>query len=198
MKLFVLISGSGTGSNLKAILHAIKTGKLAAKVVLVVSDSEGAKGLQIARQYGVPTHVLLSGESLDTLSQNISVDLIVLTGWKKIIPDSFIDAFPNKILNIHPGLIPDIFDGVVLNPDGTKALWNKGKFAQKALQTFLDNHATYAGSTVHALTHEFDFGPVFGRCFEKVLLADTAESLYKRLKQKENALLVDVLKNLEV
>lgn len=113
-----------------------------------------------------------------------------------IIPDVFIDNFENKILNIHPGLIPDKMDEVVKNPDGTDALWNRGKYTEKAIRNFFDHHATYAGSTVHFLSHEFDFGPILGRCFEKIKPGDTVESLYSRLKIKENQLYVDVLKKL--
>src|SRR3989344_829299 len=71
-----------------------------------------------------------------------------------------------------------------INPDWTNALWNKGKMTEKAMQNFLDNHATYAGCTNHFLSHEFDFGPVLGRCFEKIKPGDTIERLYGRLKKK--------------
>ena len=94
------------------------------------------------------------------------------------------NAYQNKIINLHPGLIPDDSNGVVVNPDGTKGLWNKKMFTTKALQNYLDNHATYAGSTIHFLSDEVDFGPVLGRCFEKIQNNDTVDSLYTRLKIK--------------
>src|SRR5258708_36629328 len=94
----------------------------------------------------------------------------------------FLDAYTNRILNLHPGLIPDTIDGLVKNPDGSDGLWNKAKFTNKALQNFFDQEATYAGSSIHFLTHEFDFGPVLGRCFEKIKSDDTVDSLYGRLK----------------
>ena len=115
---------------------------------------------------------------------------------RQIILDEVIDTFPGRILNTHPGLIPDTLDGVVKNPDETEALWNKGKMTGKAMQNFLDKGATYAGCTNHFLSHEFDFGKVLGRCFEKIQENDTVDSLYTRLKVKENQLYVDVLKKL--
>lgn len=167
-KLAVLISDTGTGTNLQAIIQAIEAKKLKATISVVIND----------------THEKLGG---------YQIDYICLAGWKKIIPDSLMKKFPNKILNIHPGLIPDKLDGEVTNPDGTKALWNKGKFTEKAIRNFLDKKATYAGSTVHFLSGEFDFGPVLNRCFEKILPNDTVESLYRRLKKKENKIYVESL-----
>ncbi|KKR83567.1 MAG: hypothetical protein UU30_C0013G0005 [Candidatus Nomurabacteria bacterium GW2011_GWA2_40_97] len=87
-------------------------------------------------------------------------------------------------------------DYIVLNPDNTKALWNKGMYGNKAIQNFLDQKATYAGSSLHFLTNEFDFGPVLGKTFEKIEPDDTVESLYARLKKKENELYVEVLEKL--
>src|SRR3989338_2600482 len=84
----------------------------------------------------------------------------------------------------------------LLNPDNTKALWNKGMYGNKAIQNFLDQKATYAGSSLHFLTNEFDFGPVLGKTFEKIDPDDTVESLYARLKKKENELYVEVLEKL--
>ncbi len=87
-------------------------------------------------------------------------------------------------------------DGVSKNPDGTDGLWTKKMFTVKALQSYFGHNATYAGSSIHFITHEVDFGPVLGRCFEKIEQGDTVESLYARLKMKENQLYVDVLTNL--
>ena len=110
--------------------------------------------------------------------------MVVLAGWKLIVSQSLINTFKNKVLNLHPGLIPDMINGIVYNPDNTKGLWNRGKLTDVAIQNFLDNKSTYAGSTVHFLSNEFDFGIVLNRCFEKILPNDTIESLYTRLKKK--------------
>ena len=172
-KLVLMIHAGGSHTNLKAIQEAIDVGKISAEISAVVSDKEDA----------VP------------VLEKISPDYICLTGWKKIIPDEIVKKYANKILNVHPGLIPDVANGKVLNPDNTEALWNKGMYGDKAIQKFLDQKATFAGSSIHFLTLDFDFGPVLGRTFEKIE-EDNVESLYTRLKKKENQLYVEVLEKL--
>ena len=202
-KIAVLISNKGTGTNLQAIIDGIKKGLIKAEIVSVISDTEESLGLKRAKENNIPIKIIPKKEDLLGVLKDLNPDYICLAGWKQIILDEVIKAFPNeqapsasRILNTHPGLIPDTLDGEVLNPDGTKAVWNKGKMTEKAMQNFLDNKATYAGCTNHFLSLEFDFGPVLGRCFEKIKKRDTVEALYKRLKVKENKLYVDVLARL--
>lgn len=192
----VLISNKGTGTNLQAIIDAVEAGIIQAQIISVISDTEEAQGLVRAKKHNLPIEICPNKEDLLPLLQRLTPDYICLAGWKQIILDEVIDAFSDRILNVHPGLIPDDITGVVKNPDGTEAIWNKGKMTDKAMQNFLDSKATYAGSTIHFLSHEFDFGPVLGRCFEKIEPGDTVESLYTRLKVKENQLYVDVLERL--
>ncbi|MEK7569685.1 MAG: formyltransferase family protein [Patescibacteria group bacterium] len=174
IKLALLVHAGGTQTNLKAIQEAVQKERVNAEIAAVVSDAEAV---------------------LPALTE-ASPDYICLAGWKKIIPDELVQKYQNRILNIHPGLIPDKMDGQVLNPDGTYALWNKGMYGERAIQNFLDKKATYAGSSIHFLTTEFDFGPVLGRTFEKIEEGDTVETLYTRLKKKENELYVEVLEKL--
>ncbi len=170
-KLIFLVHEGSAQTNLKAVKEAIDMGKLDAEISLVVSDKDNLPDLD-----------------------EISPDYVCLAGWKKIIPEDLIKKY--KILNVHPGLIPDARDRKVLNPDGTEGLWNKGMYAEKAIQNFLDKDSTYAGSSIHFLTLDFDFGPVLGRVFEKIDEHDNATSLYSRLKKKENKLYVEVLEKL--
>lgn len=193
-RIVVLISNKGTGTNLQSIIDGINSGKIKGEIVLVISDTEEAFGLTRAKENNIPTLVVSKNDDLEKILKNNNVDFVCLTGWKQIISDSLIDSF--KILNVHPGLIPDEKNGVVKNPDGTDGFWNKGKFTNLAIQNFIDSKATYAGSTVHFLSHEFDFGEVLGRCFEKIEQGDTVETLYDRLKKKENQLYVEVLERL--
>ena len=193
-RLAILISTGGTGSNLQAIIDAIKAKELKAQTSVVVSDSEKAIGLKRAKNHQIPTEIVdKTTDLIKLLKDKYQVDYVCLAGWKLIIPDSFINAFENRILNIHPGLIPDTMNGQTLNPDGTIGLWNRGKFTNKAIQNFIDNKSTYAGWMVHFLSHDFDFGPVQGRCFEKIMPDDTVNSLYDRLKKKEHKLYVQTL-----
>lgn len=195
-KLAILISNAGTGTNLQAIIDGIESGKINTEIAVVVSNKEDAKGLERAKKHNIPIHILREGEDLTRLLKEKGIEYVCLGGWKKIIPDEFIKAFENRILNIHPGLIPDEMNGTIKNPDGTDALWNKGSFTTKAIQNFLDKKSTYAGSTVHFLSDEFDFGPVLVRGFVKIEPNDTVESLYERLKKKENEIYVQALERL--
>ena len=195
-RLTVLISDAGTGTNLQAVIDAIKNKELKAEIVSVISSTEKAYGLQRAKKYNIPTIVMRKNDDLKKILKDLQIDLIVLAGWKLIIPKTLVSGFKNKILNLHPGLIPDKLDEVVNNPDGTSGLWNRGKLTDVAIQNFLDKKATYAGSTVHFLSEEFDFGKVLNRCFEKILPNDTVESLYTRLKKKENKIYIETLMKL--
>ncbi len=195
-RLVILISDGGTGSNLQAVIDAITKNTLKAKIIGVISDKDTAKGLKRAKQANITTILCRTKMELFPLLQEYNPDYIVLAGWRQIITDEVIDGFQNKILNLHPGIIPDSIEGKAKNPDGSEALWNKGMFTDIAIKNFLDQKATYAGSSIHYLTHEFDFGPVLGRTFEKIQSNDTIETLYKRLKKKENQLYVEVLQKL--
>jgi phosphoribosylglycinamide formyltransferase-1 len=197
LKLVVLISDAGTGTNLQAIIDATEknseSGKINAEISAVISDKENTLGLERAKKYNLKIEICSTKEALLPLLQSLNPDYICLAGWKQIILDDVILAYPNKILNLHPGLIPDTIEEKVKNPDGTDALWNKGMLTNKAIQNFLDQKATHAGSSIHYLTLDFDFGPVLGRVFEKIEQDDTVDSLYDRLKIKENQLYVEVL-----
>lgn len=195
-KLAVLISNKGAGTNLQAIIDGVEQGRINAKIVAVISDTEDAPGLQRAKKHNLPIEICSKKEDLLPLLKRLNPDYICLAGWKQIITDEVLNLFPNRILNVHPGLIPDTVDGIMKNPDGTDALWNKGKFTDAAMQSFLDNKATYAGSSIHFLTKKFDFGPVLSRVFKEIEPSDTIDSLYTRLKKKENQLYIDVLTKL--
>jgi len=198
MNLAVLISNAGTGTNLQAIIDGIADRKIRAEIIAVVSDKADAPGLERAKKHNLPIEICPKKENLLPLLKKLNPGYICLAGWKQIILDEVILAFPNKILNLHPGLIPDSADGAAKNPDNTDGLWNKGMLTTRAIQNFFNQKATYAGSSIHYLTLNFDFGPVLGRCFEEIKTDDTVESLYQRLKVKENQLYVEVLTKLSL
>ena len=195
-RLAILISDTGTGTNLAAIIETVNGDKINADICAVISDKEAAPALSYARKNNFKIEICQKKEGLLPLLQKLNPDYICLAGWKQIIPDEVILAYQNKILNLHPGLIPDEVDGKAKNPDGTDGLWNKGMLAEKAIKNFLDKKSTYAGSSIHFLTLDFDFGPVLGRTFEKIEEEYNVESLYERLKKKENDLYVEVLEKL--
>ena len=199
IKLIVLISNVGTGTNLQAIIDGINSGSINAEISAVVSDTEEALGLERARKHNLNIEICREKGGLLMILQKYSPDYICLAGWKQIILDEVINTYPNKILNLHPGIIPDSVEageGSIKNPDGTPSLWNKGMLTNKAIQNFLDKKSTFAGSSIHFLTSNFDFGPVLGRVYEEVVEHDNIESLYSRLKKKENKLYIEVLSKL--
>jgi len=196
LKIAVLISNAGMGTNLQAIIDGVDNGRINAEICAVISDKADAPGLLRARKHNLNIEICPAKEDLLPLLQKLNLDYVCLAGWKQIILDEVILAYPDKILNLHPGLIPDAKNDVVKNPDGTDALWNKGMLTNKAIQNFLNQKSTFAGSSIHFLTPEFDFGPVLGRTFEKIEAGDDVESLYTRLKKKENELYVEVLEKL--
>ncbi len=196
MRIAVLISNAGAGTNLKAIIEGVRGGKIIAEICAVISGQQDALGLQRARENNLNIEICPKKEALLPLLKKLNPDYICLAGWKQIILDEVINAFPNKILNLHPGLIPDRVNEAVKNPDGSDGLWNKGLLTTKAIENFLKQKASFAGSSIHFLTLNFDFGPVLGRVFEPIRKEDTVESLYDRLKEKENQLYVEVLQKL--
>ncbi|MEK7580689.1 MAG: phosphoribosylamine--glycine ligase [Patescibacteria group bacterium] len=195
-RLAVLISDVGKGSNLRAIIGAVNSKKINAKIVAVVSDTKRAHGLKYARKSKIPIKICANKQDLLEVLQKIRPDFIALAGWKQIILDQVIESYPDQILNLHPGLIPDSLTSNVLAPDGTQALWNKGLLTKKAIHNFLDKKSTYAGSSIHFLTKEFDFGPVLARTFVKIEKNDTVETLYARLKDNEHQIYIEALQGL--
>src|SRR3989344_7297228 len=157
VKIAVLISDKGTGTNLQAIIDGIKDGKINGKIVVVISDTLKAYGLKRAKKNRINIEICPEKNQLFTILKKYQPDYIALAGWKQIITKHVIQYFSNKILNLHPGLIPDKINGIVNNPDGTTASWNRGLLAEKAVNNFLLNSATYAGSSINFLTDEFDF-----------------------------------------
>lgn len=189
-RIAVLISNKGTGSNLAAIITAIEKKEITnGKIVVVVSNKADAYGLVRAKEKNIPTEVLdladfkKSGktrleydEELGKLiSEKYDPDLIVLAGWMLILSQNFIKYFPNKIINLHPGLLPDPA--------------TVGLHTDAAVQYAIDHKFPYTGSTVHFITGKVDEGPIVMTNRVKILSGDTVDSLYARMKEEEHKIL---------
>ena len=169
---------SGRGSNFQAILNSIKNGSLNASINVVISDNKDAKGLSIAQENNIPTATFnfkefsdkssCEQEIINTLS-NYDIDYIILAGYMRIVGDTLILGYHNKILNIHPSLLPSF----------------KGLDAQK--QAF-DYGVKVTGCTVHFVNNELDGGPIILQEVVEVLPSDTVESLSNRILDKEHVL----------
>jgi phosphoribosylglycinamide formyltransferase-1 len=199
----VFISNKGTGSNLKALLNAKKEKKLKGNIVLVISDKEDAKGLEYASNYKIPYVVMKLtdktkrheyGIALANLLNQRNISIVVLAGFMTILPPSYFATFKGLTLNIHPGVIPDQKNKPFRFPDGSKAPWNQGLMTTTAVANFLKYK--YAGSTIHVVTQEADFGPVLQRRIIKTKRGDTVDTLYTRLKLEEQKALITSINKL--
>jgi phosphoribosylglycinamide formyltransferase-1 len=169
---------SGRGSNLKAIIDAIARRDLDARIAIVISNRADAPGLDHARQAGIETLVLshkayASREDYDRalvaeLRQR-GVQLVCLAGFMRLLSPAFVDAYPNRILNIHPSLLPK-YPG--LHPQ----------------QQALDDGASESGATVHFVNKDLDAGPIVLQRAVPVLPGDTERALAERILQVEHRL----------
>ena len=181
-RLGVLISGRG--SNLKALIDAIDDGRLDATIAVVLSNKADAPGLDHARLAGIATVVLshqafASREEYDrAVVQELKgrrVGLVCLAGFMRLLSPLFVDAFPDRILNIHPSLLPN-YPG--LHPQ----------------QQALDDHATVSGATVHVVNKDLDAGPVVLQREVPVVPGDTADTLAARILAVEHRLYPDAVR----
>ncbi len=195
-RIAVFVSSVGTGSNLQAIIDGIKSGKIYSEIVAVVSNKEEGPANDRAKAAGLPLIVCKKKEDLLDQIKTFDLDYICLAGWNQVLSDKVVEAFENKIINLHPGAIPDGTNGPYKNPDGTLALWNRGMLVKIALYNVLDSRATYASSSIHFVTKTLDGGPVIARHFEKIKKTDTFDTLYERFRQKENELYASALQKL--
>ena len=173
-RLGVLISGRG--SNLQAIIDAIKDGRLKATVAIVISNRADALGLDKARTAGIETLVLPQSaystrEEYDQVLvqhlQERQVDLVCLAGFMRLLSHVFIDAFPNAVLNVHPSLLP-AFPGL----DAQRQAWEHG--------------VRVSGATVHLVTVDLDAGPIVEQAAVPVRDDDTPETLAARILVEEH------------
>jgi len=174
LRIGVLASGGGT--NLQAIIDRCKDGTLAAEIAVVISNNPGAGALERAHQAGISTlcinHRLFScreefDDAVVTALQESQVDLVVLAGFMRIITPTFIEAFPEQIINIHPALLP-AFPGLHVQ------------------QQAIDYGARFSGCTVHFVDGGVDTGPIIIQAVVPILPDDSADTLSARILEQEH------------
>ena len=166
---------SGRGSNFEAIARNVEAGKIPGKIALVVSNREQAPGLERARQMGLKTLFIPSkGKDREAYDQEVvtalkeaQVDLVCLAGFMRILSPVFVRAFPGRILNIHPALLPAF----------------PGLDAQKQA---LDYGVKFTGCTVHVVDEGMDTGPIVVQAVVPVFDDDTVETLSARILKEEH------------
>jgi len=174
------ILGSGKGSNMVAIAEAIRAGQVPAEIAVVLSDVADAGILERARQFGLKAEFIAPGRfrtKLDDEAEPAYVkrlteaqaDLIVLAGFMRILKGEFLRAFANRVINIHPSLLP-AFPGL------------------EAWQQAMDYGVKVTGCTVHFVDQGVDSGPILAQETVPVLAGDTAATLHERIQQAERRL----------
>jgi phosphoribosylglycinamide formyltransferase-1 len=173
-KLGILISG--TGSNMKSIVAACEAGEVPAEVAIVVSNRAEAPGIAWAREHGLETAVLSHRNFTDREAhdravvdrlQEIGANWVCLAGYMRLLSAVFVDAYPNRILNIHPALLPS-FPGL----HGQQQAWNYG--------------VKVSGCTVHLVDLDLDHGPIVVQRSVPVLPEDDEDRLSARILEQEH------------
>ena len=183
-KIAVLISGGG--SNLLSIINQIEEGNINAKIHCIISDRESAKGLLKAKEKGIDTFVISKKKYGTKTSEKIlellreKVDLIVLAGYLSILDGEILKEFKNKIINIHPSLIPS-FSG-------------NGMYGIKVHEAAIKKGVKFSGCTVHFVNEEVDGGAIINQALVPVYFEDTAKTLQERILIEEHKILPEVIK----
>lgn len=179
------ILGSGKGSNCRAILEAIRDGRLSAEVAVVISDNFDAGILEIAREFGIPNAYLAPGKfrtrlepeteaQLVQMLRDAGVELVVLAGFMRVLKEPMLAAFPRRIVNIHPSLLPK-FTGV------------------EAWRQALEAGESVTGCTVHFVDAGIDTGDIIAQREVAILPEDTPETLHARIQIAERELFPEVI-----
>lgn len=174
----IAVLASGRGSNLEALIKAQKVKKTDAEIALVVSDNPKAEALPRATGHGIPTQVVdptiytekkAFDQALLKLLQSYQVDLIALAGYMRLVPPELLQAFPNRVINIHPSLLP-AFPGM----NAQQQAWDYG--------------VKFTGCTVHFVDEGMDTGPIIAQTVVPVLTEDTLTLLTNRILKEEHLL----------
>ena len=179
------VLGSGKGSNFRAIMEQIVDGRLDAEVRIVISDVENAGILSFARDFQIPALYVRPGrfrtrlepeveEDIVRLLLEADVELVVLAGFMRIVKQPLLSAFPRKIINVHPSLLPK-FPGV--------EAWKQALAAGEKV----------TGCTVHYVDAAIDAGEILGTEIVPILPGDTPASLHARIQESEHLLLPAVI-----
>jgi phosphoribosylglycinamide formyltransferase-1 len=185
LKLAVLVSGSGT--NLQAIIDAVEENYVPAEIAVIISNKQDAYALQRASKYNIPTVFInhkdySSREDFErAMIEEINkrqADLICLAGFMRVLTELFVSHYPNRILNIHPALLPAA----------------KGLYGEHVHEAILNSGAKFSGCTVHFVTTDVDGGPIVIQKIVPVEDNDTPQTLAKRILEQEHIAYPEAIK----
>lgn len=186
MKKRIAIFASGSGSNAQKIMEHFKYSE-EAEVALVLANVPDAYVLQRADNFEIPSHVFDRHEFFNTdevlaVLKNLNIDLIVLAGFLWLVPQNLIEAYPNRIINIHPALLPK-FGG-------------KGMYGDRVHQAVMQAQETEHGITIHFVNERFDDGEIIHQAKFKIEPKDTLEMVKFKGQQLEHQFYPKVIENL--
>jgi phosphoribosylglycinamide formyltransferase-1 len=183
------VFASGGGSNFGAILEAVAAGRLSAGVVLLVADREGTGAAARAAAAGVPVRVVppsdypdanAFAEALLQVLDEVNADFVALAGYLKHVPPAVVGRFRDRMLNVHPALLPS-FGG-------------HGLYGRRVHEAVIAAGARVSGATVHLVDEEYDRGPIVMQACVAVLDDDTPEALAGRVLEVEHRLFPEALR----
>lgn len=183
-KIAVLVSGGGT--DLQSIIDAVEAGELNCKIEMVIGSKNGIYALERAEKHNIQTHVVSRKEYGSKQSDKIlgltegKVDLIVLAGYLSILDGEILNKFSNKIINIHPSLIP--------------SFCGPNMYGMKVHEAVIKKGVKYSGCTVHFVNNEVDGGAIILQQVVPVYFEDTAEKVQERILIEEHKILPKAIK----
>lgn len=169
----ILISGSGT--NLQAIINSCEKKEINGQISIVISNKHDAYGLERAKKSSIKTMVCTDNDLLRNTLKKENIDLVVLAGYLKILPQSIIDQYESKIINIHPSLIPS-FCGM-------------GFYGRRVHEKVFEKGVKFTGATTHFVTKDADAGPIIYQEIVKIDQDDTIDEIAKNVLEKEHEIL---------
>jgi phosphoribosylglycinamide formyltransferase-1 len=184
MKKRIAVLLSGRGSNFEALAESVSAGRIPdAEIAIVISNQPDAQGLKRAEERGIPSRMIpskgLQREAYDrqvvAVLQEYKVDLICLAGYMRLLSSYFVAAFPQKILNIHPSLLPS-FPGL------------------ESQKQALEHGVKFAGCTVHFVDENLDAGPIIQQAVVPVLDGDDEHTLSERILREEHRIYSEAAK----
>ena len=161
----VLVSGGGT--NLQSIIDAVEAGKINGQIKLVISNKEGAYGLERAKKHNIRAVFEKDEQAIIDIMKENKIDLVVLAGFLKILSPNFTKAFENRIINIHPSLIP--------------SFCGKGYYGLKVHEAAIEYGVKVSGATVHFVDENADTGPIIRQDTVEVFAGDSPQDLQQRV-----------------
>lgn len=181
LRIAVMVSGQGRGSNMQAIIDGCKSGKINGEVALVIGVKDDAPAMERARDQGVP-NLAISPKAFDSAEayddavfsalQSNSIDLICLAGYMRVLGQKIIDAWRDRIMNVHPALIP--------------SFCGKGMYGHHVHEAVIARGVKFTGVTVHFVDEDYDTGPIILQAVVGVDSDDTPDSVASKVLVQEH------------